>query len=699
MSTNFNFSVRLDNAVQGGFQLGFDVIDGTATASDDFEILTISPLVFEGHASESQSIAVRLNGDSKVEADETFQVALGAVSGLAGIDSSYLTIGTSVSGVILNDDSSELTIADVAQDEDAGEMTFTVTLGNAVQGGLTIDYQTADGTAQDGDLDEEDNDYARTTGTLTFAGSENEQQTFSVPITPEISYENEETFLVSLANLGIAPDLPGGTGQTIDFGDTAIGTILNDDVPNALIIRDATQAEGDSGSAALLFTVEMSSASTIPVSVGFHTTEDTANGSGGERDFVAINSGTLTFAPGEIVQTITVDIVGDETPEVDETFFVELFNPTNGVILDGQAIGTIVNDDGAPVLASINDLALNEGDGGITTFDFLVTLSQASTEIITLDYETFDGTANGRGSSPDYERLAHGTLTFAPGETTRQISVDVYGDEEAELDESFFVNLTNPTNVVIEDAQGEGRILNDDASPTFVSVDDVELMEGDTGITEFAFTVSLSEPNLEPVSVNFETIDGTAVGVGNANDYSRINQGSLTFAPGETTKTVVVEVIGDTQSETDESFILRLSNPTNAVIADGEGVGRIGNDDAPPIFISIADVAQYEGNAGSTIFEFTVTLSAASTQTIRVDFTTADGSASSKGNVRDYERITNGRLVFAAGETQKTISVVVHGDSDSEPNETFFVNLSNATDAIFADNQALGEILDDDVLP
>ena len=123
--------------------LSFNVNDGTATANDDFEIQTSGPLVFEGNANESQSIVVRIYGDTKVEADETFQVALGAVSGLLGIDSSSLTIGTSASGVILNDDSSELTIVDVTQDEDAGEMIFTVTLRE--RGSRWADHRLSNG--------------------------------------------------------------------------------------------------------------------------------------------------------------------------------------------------------------------------------------------------------------------------------------------------------------------------------------------------------------------------------------------------------------------------------------------------------------------------------------------------------------------------------------------------------------------------
>jgi Ca2+-binding RTX toxin-like protein len=223
-----------------------------------------------------------------------------------------------------------------------------------------------------------------------------------------------------------------------------------------------------------------------------------------------------------------------------------------------------------------------------------------------------------------------------------------------------------------------------------VSINDVAQNEGDTGATPFTFTVSLSRPSAFPTTVDFATADGTAT-VAN-NDYQP-TAGTLTFNPGETTKTVTVLVNGDAPVEPDETFFVNLSNATNGTIIDSQGQGTILNDDVARI--SINDVADDEGNAGLTPFTFTVSLSTSSFQTITVQYATADGSATAPS---DYTA-TSGTLSFNPGETNKTLTVQVHGDTVIEPDETFTVNLSSPTNAVLLDAQGEGTIRNDDLNP
>ena len=132
-------------------------------------------------------------------------------------------------------------------------------------------------------------------------------------------------------------------------------------------------------------------------------------------------SGTLVFAPGETTKTVTVPIVGDTLAESDETFFLNLSSPTNATLADGQAVGSIVNDESR---LSINDVTLVEGHSGQRTALFTVSLSSASSHSVTVNFATADGTATAPG---DYI-AADGTLTFAPGQTSQTISVTVKGD-------------------------------------------------------------------------------------------------------------------------------------------------------------------------------------------------------------------------------------------------------------------------------
>jgi probable HAF family extracellular repeat protein len=221
-------------------------------------------------------------------------------------------------------------------------------------------------------------------------------------------------------------------------------------------------------------------------------------------------------------------------------------------------------------------------------------------------------------------------------------------------------------------------------TPT-VSIGDVTVTEGNAGTTDAVFTVTLSAPASEEVTINFATANGTASA---GADYAA-GSGTLTFAPGETTAHVTVAVNGDPNPEPNETFQVTLSQPAGAVIADGQGVGTI-VDDEPRL--SIHDVALAEGRNGTTLFVFTVTLSAAADVPVTVDFATANGSATAGS---DYEA-HSGTLTFAPGETSKTIFVDVNGDRSRESNETFFINLSDAVGALIVDGLGVGTIQNDD---
>jgi hypothetical protein len=220
------------------------------------------------------------------------------------------------------------------------------------------------------------------------------------------------------------------------------------------------------------------------------------------------------------------------------------------------------------------------------------------------------------------------------------------------------------------------------------------MAEGNAGQTAFRFTASLDQAQSAPVTVDFATANATATA---PSDYTA-NTGTITFAPGETAKTVTVQVNGDTAVESDETFNVNLANATgNATIADTTGVGTIVNDDQPATAsrISIGDARIAEGNAGQTAFRFTAALDQAQSAPVTVDFATANGTATAPS---DYAA-TTGTLTFAPGETAKTVTVQVNGDTRKERDETFAVNLSNATgNATIADAHAVGTIANDDRL-
>jgi len=249
----------------------------------------------------------------------------------------------------------------------------------------------------------------------------------------------------------------------------------------------------------------------------------------------------------------------------------------------------------------------------------------------------------------------------------------------------LYTQAINDAGQIVGSVNGHAALLN--AVPDF-SITSVTVTEGNTGSVTATFTIQLSAPSTSPTTVHYSTADGTAIA---SRDYVSTSD-TLTFNPGDTQQQVTVAVIGDRIDEYDEYFTLNLSAATNAGIANGQGVGTILDDDPPPTIV-INDASVVEGNSGSKLMVFTVSLSGASEKPISVNYSTANGTA--KTSNHDYT-VQSGTLYFAAGETTKTISIVVYGDKKKEPNETFFVNLSGAFDATILDSQGIGTIVNDD---
>jgi hypothetical protein len=227
--------------------------------------------------------------------------------------------------------------------------------------------------------------------------------------------------------------------------------ILSANLPGTLSLSDGQVLEGDAGLSTMVITVTLSAAYTDTVTVDYATMP--IGSAIPHVDYIPI-SNTLTFDPGEISKTIQISIIDDELDELDETFEINLSNPVNAMIADGQAIGTILDDDDAP-LVSMADVA---GQENVGTIWFTVTLSEPSSKMITINYATSDLSAT---ANLDYIPVS-GTITFEPGVITQTIPVTILDDMLYEGDESFVLSLSDPVNAVVVDEEREALILDDD---------------------------------------------------------------------------------------------------------------------------------------------------------------------------------------------------------------------------------------------
>ncbi|MEZ4832201.1 MAG: Calx-beta domain-containing protein [Caldilineaceae bacterium] len=343
---------------------------------------------------------------------------------------------------------------------------------------------------------------------------------------------------------------------------------------NQLTVTDASVIEGNSGAATLAFTVTLFPTATQTVNVNYATADGTATAG---TDYVAANS-SLSFAPGETSKVIEVTVNADAADESDETLTLTLSGAQNADIVRGQADGVIVDDDGLSSLA-IADAGVVEGNTGGVNIDFAVTLSPAADRVVTVEFGTVDGSSV---AGLDYI-AASGVLTFEIGETAKTINVVVTGDLVDENDETFSVALRNPTWANLGDASATGTISDDDTAQITMGPGPT-VTEGDDGTTPADFQVTLTRAAAFTVTVDYEAFDGPVQGGATSGVDFTATAGTLTFAPGQTSKVVTVPILGDTNDEPDETFQFRLTNASPISLIANTSIATITDDDEAPVF-------------------------------------------------------------------------------------------------------------------
>ena len=664
-TTNLVFTVTLSPA--SATQVTVDYADagtGTATSGTDYTALASSTTLTFAAGTTTQTITVSVSGDTTYEADETVVLTLSGASTGTNISTASGT------GTITNDDPGlSIDSPSVAEgDSNSVNLVFTVTMSPASSSQVTVNYARSGGTATSGT----DFTALAASNTLTFAANET-SKTITVSVTGDTVNEPDETVIITLSSASGA-DIVTASGT---------GTITDNDTPN-FSIDSPSVAEGDSGSANLEFTVTLNPASYQPVTVDYAQTGGTATSG---TDYTAVAAGMLSFAAGATSQTITVTVTGDTMFEASETVIITLSNASTGTnIATASGTGTIANDDQGLL---IDSPSVVEGDSGTVNLAFTVTLEPAAATQVTVNYaDAGGGTAT---SGTDYAAVG-GTLTFSAGETSKTIAVSVTGDTSDEPDETVVIALSNASGASIVTARGTGTIVDNDV-PGF-SIDSTSAAESDDESSSLTFTVTLSPASYRQVSVNYaDAGTGTAT---SGSDYAAFG-GTLTFSAGETSKTIAVSVTDDALDEPDETVVVVLSNASSGTnISTASGTGTITDNDIPGFSIDSPRVM--EGDSGSTVLTFTVSLSPASHQPATVNYADAGTGTATSGT--DYETLAGGTLRFAAGETSKTIAVSVTGDAEFEPDETVVIALSSATsDASIATASGTGTIANDDDTP
>ncbi len=376
---------------------------------------------------------------------------------------------------------------------------------------------------------------------------------------------------------GTTSAAPGSFPVTIRVTDSSTGTGTNFQLqpftltvspPPSVSIAVAPASVAEDGAATLVYTVTRSLNLSSPTTVNISASGTATSGS----DYTGA-AATVTIPANATTATVTIDPAVDTTVEANETVILTVAAGTGYTLgAPASATGTILNDDLTNL--TINDVTLNEGNSGTTNATFTVTLSApAGPGGVTFDIGTANGTATG---GVDYVTRALVSQTISAGSSTYSFDVLVNGDVLNEPSETFFVNVTNVTGATVVDGQGLATITNDDALPS-LSTSNIVVTEGNSGTTNAVVTVTLSAASGQTVTVNYAAANGSATSPA---DYTATS-GTLTFAPGEISKTITVPVIGETVPEANETFSVGLFGATNATINVPTSFVTITNDDVP----------------------------------------------------------------------------------------------------------------------
>ena len=439
----------------------------------------------------------------------------------------------------------------------------------------------------------------------------------------------------------------------------------------------------------------------------------------GDKTIAGVSPASLVFGATDwnTPKTVTVTAVADTADNPMDRRIATITHTVSAAgsdYADETARGvtvTVNDDDGAPTL-SINNPTVTEGDSATAALSFTVRLTPASGRQVTVAYGD-QGTGTARAGT-DYTALAAGTLTFAPGDTSKTVAVTVTGDVIDEPDETVVVRLSSPANATLTGGEttldGTGTIEDNDPTPTLSVADAAGVTEGDVATPDppnnMTFTVQLSAASGRLVTVPY-TLGGIATA---GADYTAPNPLSVTIAPGSTEANITIPVKGDHVDEGNETVTVTLGTPTHATVSTAEdagtATGTITDDDERGITVSAAvdGVTVAEADDPETMEDaeneatYTVVLDSQPTGTVTVNLESED---------TDVATVAPARLTFTTGNwsTAQTVTVTGVADIIDNANDRRRVDITHTVSAASTDyaSETAGNVTvtvtDDDAAP
>ena len=523
-----------------------------------------------------------------------------------------------------------------------GPATFTIALTSRPSSNVIISLSSSDAT--EGTV---------WPSSLTFTASNwNQPQTVTVTGVDDAIVDGAQSYSIVTGN-AVSSD-PNYAGRAIS--DVAV-TNSDNEVSVTISLSGSPMAE-NGGSATVTANLSGTVAAPVTVNLGFTGT------AGSAADYTP-SASSIIIPAGQTSGSITLTAINDSLYESAEGVVVDIIAVTNALESGTQqVIGTITDDDPAPAVTlglTGSPMAENNGLALVTA-----TLSAAAGTPVTVNL-AFSGTA-ARGT--DYT-LPAASVVIPAGQTTGSITLAAQSDLVSDPDETVVLDISSVINGVESGTQQVTALITDSAPPS-LSIDDVAMPEGQSGLTDFIFTVTLAPAATQAVTVQYVTASDSAF---SGSDFA-VASGTLTFTPGQSTQTITLPVTGDRAVEGDETFFVNLQNATNAALVHAQGLGTIQNDDlAGKVQFSAASYSIGENGGSVTV---TITRTDGDAAGAGVWYSTGVGTATPNTATPNLDYTPGSGLVtFDAGETSRTFSINIVNDSLTENDETVALALSN----------------------
>lgn len=673
---------------------------GTATPGSDYTPATGVLLFQPGETRKTFEVFVANDGENEVT--ETVSLLLGNPQVVGdptgmGVDTSVALGAQStatlniVSDNVVKPGAFTLTSAVTQVDEGAGTATITVKRTDGSNGPVSVNYSTGAWTAPQKptwvmkhtsilytvDNDQPataGDDYGSVQGTLDFADGETEK-TFTIPIVDDAWYEGNEGLLVTLSN-------PSG-GAQLGKRTSAKVQIVENDTKQPGTFQFATDAYSvTEGTPTINVVVNRVGGSNVEASVRLYV-NGAGNGSMGSAwqpsDFGSTPA-LISFAPGETSKTITIPIVDDSSTEWTEAFSIQLYSPMNDASVGTPAKTTvsILDNESTLYFSSANGSSFEtvEGSGAMQ-----VKVTRVGSTATPASFKLSTSSWGSATEGADFTPVSQ-TYSFAPGETSKIISIPVVNDTLMEAKESFAVSMSN----VVGSQQGSWTWS------AYINDDDAAASPGSLGLSAASYTVAENAGQLVvtvnrtgggdgTVSVNYSTSDGATGYSSNQTAWGGSQYGSksgtLTFAPGETSKTFAININDNTSvSSVDKVFTVKLSSPNGGATlgANTKAVVTIKDNESAIRFVT----SSYTGAEGSGVVQIQMIREGSTVGQAKIDLKLSSWGATPG---QDYGGNSVNTIVFQDGESVKTFDLQLIDDVFKEPDEWLGLELTNAVGA------------------